>query len=419
MTTKWQWLMRQFARTLWVRASLYCVLAVATALLAIAIEPVIPKGIAGVVGADAVDHVLDILASSMLAVTTFSLTVMVSAYAAATSNVTPRATRLLMQDTTTQNVLSTFLGSFLFSLVGIIALSTGAYGESGRLVLFVVTLGIITVVVVALLRWISHLTHFGRVGDTTARVEDATCCALGERVRKPFLGGCALASDDAVPTGARPVTAARIGYVQHIDMAELERAACRHGVQLYLAVLPGSFVHLETVIVRVSGELSDELRDCVLAAISVGDERSFDQDPRFGLCVLAEIASRALSPAVNDPGTALDVLGRAVRILSCWTPATQAPTEVDFPSVHVPSLSIDDLLADVFGPIARDGASLIEVQIRLQKSLLALAEMDPSRFVRAAREQSHRAVGLAVQALALEADRDTVRMLSRRLDTLG
>jgi uncharacterized membrane protein len=189
MHSKWTWLAAQFSRTLWVRASLFCVLAVVTALVGMGLDPFIPGDLSGVIGADAVDHILDILASSMLAVTTFSLTVMVSAYAVATSNVTPRAIRLLMQDTTTQNVLSTFLGSFLFSLVGIIALSAGAYGESGRVVLFVVTLGVIGLVVVTMLRWISHLSHFGRVADTTDRVEAATQRALQDRVARPFLGG--------------------------------------------------------------------------------------------------------------------------------------------------------------------------------------------------------------------------------------
>lgn len=65
------------------------------------------------VGAEAVDNILNILASSMLAVTTFSLSIMVTAYGSATTNVTPRATRLVVEDVTTQNVLATFIGSFL------------------------------------------------------------------------------------------------------------------------------------------------------------------------------------------------------------------------------------------------------------------------------------------------------------------
>ncbi|MCY2449393.1 DUF2254 domain-containing protein, partial [Klebsiella pneumoniae] len=93
----------------------------------------------------------------------FSLSIMVTAYGSATTNVTPRATRLVVEDVTTQNVLATFIGSFLFSLVGIIALSMGAYGERGRVILFIVTLVVIALILITLLRWIQHLTSLGRV----------------------------------------------------------------------------------------------------------------------------------------------------------------------------------------------------------------------------------------------------------------
>ena len=65
----------------------------------------------------------------------------------------------------------------------------------------------------------------------------------------------------------------------------------------------------------MSGPEDEDVHKAVAEAFTIGAERTFDQDPRFGLCVLAEIASRALSPAVNDPGTAIDVIGRAVRLL--------------------------------------------------------------------------------------------------------
>ena len=171
MLSKWQWLLAQLTRTLWVRASFFALLAVVTALIAIPAQQMIDNPFPFSVGSDSVGQILDILASSMLAVTTFSLSVMVSAYTAASSNVTPRATKLVEQDTTTQNVLATFIGSFLYSLVGIIALSTDQYGENGRLILFIVTIGVIILIVITILRWIEHLSQLGRVGETTERVD--------------------------------------------------------------------------------------------------------------------------------------------------------------------------------------------------------------------------------------------------------
>jgi uncharacterized membrane protein len=51
-------------------------------------------------------------------------------------------------------------------------------------------------------------------------------------------------------------------------------------------------------------------------AFTLGDMRYFEEDPRFGLITLSEIASRALSPAVNDPGTTNSNNGCHVRLFS-------------------------------------------------------------------------------------------------------
>ncbi len=158
MISRWQWILRQTLKKLWFRATLFAMVAIITALLSILFRSMIPESVSVKVGAEAVDNILNILASSMLAVTTFSLSIMVTAYGSATTNVTPRATRLVVEDVTTQNVLATFIGSFLFSLVGIIALNMGAYGERGRVILFIVTLVVIALIISTLLRWIQHLT---------------------------------------------------------------------------------------------------------------------------------------------------------------------------------------------------------------------------------------------------------------------
>src|SRR5690606_11024579 len=226
MTSRWQWLLRQLTRKLWFRAGLLSVLAVVTALLAVVAGPFIPRDLPAQIGADAVDNILNILATSMLAVTTFSLTTMVSAYSAATNNVTPRATKLLIEDPTSQNVLATFVGSFLYGLVGIIALSTGVYGDQGRVVLFAVTIGVIALIVVTLLGWIDHLARLGRVGETTDRLERTARKAVEGRIASPCLGGRCL-EDPAqdVPAAARPVYADRIGYVQYVDVQQLSECA--------------------------------------------------------------------------------------------------------------------------------------------------------------------------------------------------
>jgi uncharacterized membrane protein len=383
------WLLRQTVRRLWVRVVGFAILALVTALAAQVLSPVVPQGWGANLGADAVDQILGILASSMLAVTTFSLSIAVSAFTAAANTATPRATELLQQDPTTQNVLATFLGAFLFSLVAIIGLKAGYYNEAGRLILFLATGGVVVLVVAALLRWITHLTSFGRMGDTLDRVEAASSSALLARMKSPYLGGAPLLG--VVPEAARPIPSASVGYVQYIDVAALSDCAEDLGARLWVVVLPGSFVHPAVPILKIEGaEPDEEQTELLRDAFTIGRDRDFDQDPRFGLVVMAEIGSRALSPAVNDAGTAIATIGRLVRVLSEWGEPIQP--DVEYPEVFVPPLLALDMIEDAFLPIARDGAAVLEVQLRLHKGLAALAAMAPAVFGEAAVAMSTSAV---------------------------
>ena len=77
----------------------------------------------------------------------------------------------------------------------------------------------------------------------------------------------------------------------------------------------------------------------------------------------------------------------------------------------MPPLAVADLLDDVFAPIARDGAGIIEVQMRLQKALIALASMGDDAMTAAALEQSRRALVRAEAALTLPDDVARLRTL--------
>ncbi len=391
--SKWGWQFARLTRKLWLRATLISLLAVGAALVSLLVSPYLPAGLSAKIGADAVDRILNIIATSMLAVTTFSLSATVAAYSAATSNVTPRATKLLIEDRTTLNVLATFVGSFLFSVVAIVTLAMGLYGERGRVVLFAVTILVILLIVVTLLRWIDYLLRLGRVGETTEEVEDASTSAMRIRKKRPNLGGTPWDEPASLPANAEPVFSSRIGYVQHVDVGAIAGRAEEFGARIYLGALPGTFVDLKRPLAWIAGAKGDLKPASIASAFTVADERSFDQDPRFGLCVLAEIASRALSPGLNDPGTAIDVIGRGVRIMSIWAGPDDSEIEPVHPQVYVPSIAIADIFDDLFAPIARDGAAIAEVQIRLQKAFGALARTDDPAF----RENAIRHSGIALQ----------------------
>lgn len=417
MTSKWQWWINQIVRRIWFRATLFSLGGVLSALLAVAFSSYIPADLPAKIGADAVDKILSIIASSMLTVTTFSLSTMVAAYSAATNNVTPRATKLVMEDSTTQNVLATFVGSFLFSLVGIIALATGVYGDQGRVILFVVTIGVIILIIVTLLRWIDHLSRLGRVTETTERVEKATIEALRAWIKSPCLGGKELEENDPrLDAPNMPVHQPKVGYVQHVDGGVLGQISEEFDIDIAVVAIAGKLVAPNIPLAWIVGDVDEEVHKRIASAFTIGDVRSFDQDPRFGAAVLAEIASRSLSQAINDSGTAIDLISRYMRVLAVWDEHAD-DVDVQYPRLHVAPIKLEDVFDDLFIPLARDGAAILEVGIRLQKAFITLSGFSHPEFKRIALQHSRSAIKRAETTSMIEEDLDKLRRLARLLET--
>ncbi|WP_373475583.1 DUF2254 domain-containing protein [Sphingorhabdus sp.] len=396
------WLLSQFRKKIWVRAALFSLAAVVVAILAALIGPYIPYDPGLTLASGSVDHILNILASSMLAVTTFSLSIMVSAYASATSNVTPRSTKLLIADPVAQNTLATFVGSFLFSIVGIIGLAAGLYDDKGRIILFMATLVVIFLITATLLRWIEQLGNFGRVGDTILRVERAAVPAFRNAGRTPRLGAMPWID---IPGTAVAVLSSTSGLVEHIDVSKMDELAKANGARIFIGAMPGALVHPSRALFHFHGSFDDAAIDELRKCISVGDDREYEQDPRFGLIVLSEIASRALSPAVNDPGTAIEVLGSGMRVLLAYADAHDNAEQAQCHHVHAPDLDIEELFTSFFNPIARDGCGIVEVQMRLIAVLEALASRSPELFGNAAGVSAMSAVERSNISMVAEHDK--------------
>lgn len=404
LTDRVRFRLRRWITRLWFWPTAYSLTAVAVVLVA----ATLPSGYAlpGYLTftSNSLEPVLTVLASSMLAVVTFSLSAIVSVLSAAAQAATPRATSLLIEDAALQRTLSVFVGAFLFSIVALVGGVGGVYSDAGRLLLFAATVVLIAIVVGTLLRWIDRVSRLGRMGEIIDRTEQATAAALKDFARRPGLGATVRT---APPPAGYPVFATTIGYVQHMDVGQLA-AAVPEGVTCHVAVRPGAFVDPVRPLAVFDAPPDDALADALRCAITIGDVRSFEQDPRFGMVVLAEIASKALSPGVNDPGTAIDVSGTLTRLLWGWRAARNLPVEDAVTNVTIPALSMDDMLEDAFRPIARDGAGQVEVGLRLVAALGSLAQIDDPDLAAAARTRLADVLKRA-EAVLLPMDADALK----------
>lgn len=411
MRDRLRFLLNRLRERLWIKPLLTCLLSIAGVFLARVSDNMSLSFAVPDVSQQSIIELLKIIAASMLAIATFAVASMVAAYAAAGQVATARAFPLIIADDVSQNALSTFIGAFIFSVVGLSAAMNGYYERAGRCTLFVLMVLVMLIVVVTFVRWVDRIARLGRLGAIVAKVEQAAAAALERHSHAPLLGGAPITN---APPGS-PVYADTIGYVQRIDVAQLHAQALRCQVRVTVNMRPGTFANPSRPLCFLAPTGQHDLsamRAAVQKAFVVGVERRFDEDPRFGLLALSEIACRALSPGINDPGTAINVLGSLHRLLAkpSW-PVQPGPTQWD--RVAVPELAIDTLFDDAFNAIARDGAGKIEVAMRLQRHLGELGQSNASLRHSARR---HANLGLARATQALDFPGDLVALRARHAD---
>ncbi len=152
-----------------------------------------------------------------------------------------------------------------------------------------------------------------------------------------------------------------------------------------------------------------ELDEKILDQIIIHPRRTLEEGPAFGLVTLSEIASRALSSAVNDSGTALSAIAAITRLLARLAGRFGEAADDPADRVFMATLDPHQLLVDAFRPIARDGADKVEVGIRLQQALGVLVSVDKSAFGEPAEAVSKDALERAEAALDNEHDLKVLR----------
>lgn len=401
---RWLFFWRKLRRRIWFRVGLYGLAGCGAALLATLFGRFVPDEVSERLGGPNVEGLLTILANSLLAVAIFSAGAMVTAYTAVSSNVTPRAAGLVTTDPRLQGALSTFVGGFLYAIVALTAIGSSYYGKDGRTIVYIITLGVVGLVAINILLIIDRLARIARIDFIVERVEQQTAQAMRARAGWERLTG---AEPKGLGKVVDTVTSDQVGYVQNVDPAALDRAAEAAGIRVRVVALPGDMIGVgEPLLTLHGGKADDACRDALRSAFALGDGRSFDQDPRFGLIVLGEIAARALSPGVNDPGTAIAVIRAGVALMTTWdTACREADGErPEAPRVFAAPLDPTELLGDAFTPIALYGSGDIGVALRLQKAMNLVQVLKGPGLSLAARNFSTDALARAKLAMAHAGD---------------
>ncbi|MEU0372006.1 DUF2254 domain-containing protein [Streptomyces sp. NPDC006283] len=232
----------------------------------------------------------------------------------AAGNFSPRIVRIFIRSRISKLTFSVFLSTFLLSLL--VLTSYDSETDPRKVMSVPLFQGALTLlmVVLSLLLFIAYVTQtlqLMKVGPVVERVTKESFRVLH---RMP--------AQDSVPTPLSDEVTfvphhGRAGTLRDLHVARLVRAARRKDVVLRVIPRIGDFVVPGMHVVAVHGGREGlPARRVLQSALSVGTERTFHQDLGFGLRQLSDIGLRALSPAVNDPTTAVQCIDRIVYFLA-------------------------------------------------------------------------------------------------------
>lgn len=338
-------------------------------------------------GAEGARAVLSSVAGSVITVagTAFSITIVALQLAA--SNFGPRLLRNFMQDTGNQIVLGTFIGTFIYCLL---VLRT-VRGEGDDFNQFVpqlaVTVGFLVALVSigTLIYFIHHASTIIQaahvISEVSSDLDDAT-----DRLFPEKIGRSASQSNQQVveiPTDfdfvACPIKAKSSGYLQIVDDKQLMQLACQHNLLIRLEYRPGEFVVKGNNLVMVypGKDVNPKLTGQIDDAFILGKERTEQQDIEFPINQLVEVALRAISPAVNDPFTAIRCIDRLSAGLSRLAqrefPSPYRYDKNDKLRVIAQRVTFAQLTDAAFNQIRQYGKSDTAVSIRLLEAIATVA----------------------------------------------
>ncbi|MEO3974611.1 DUF2254 domain-containing protein [Streptomyces sp. CAU 1734] len=230
----------------------------------------------------------------------------------ASGQLTPRVVRIFVRSRISKATLTVFLATFLFSLLVLTSYESETDARQVTSVPVVQSLATMALVGLSLLLFIAYVSSTLRLMQVGPVVDRITRESLRMAARQPAGAGEPVAL--AAEIGRIPHRG-RAGVLRDVHVARLVRLARRRGVVLRLLPRIGDFVVAGTPVLAVHADGPVRVR-VPPYTVSVGTERTFHQDLGLGLRQLSDIALRALSPAVNDPTTAVQCLDRMVELLS-------------------------------------------------------------------------------------------------------
>lgn len=333
---------------------------------------------------EAAREIFSTIAGSMLTITgvVFSITMLVLQLAS--SQFSPRALRTFLRDAPSKVALGTFVGTFAYALIGLSTVRSTDELEFVPRLTVTIAFVLILASLAMFLHYIHHTARKIQVTSIIKSIGEETITAIERRLPE----GASVEAVDTAALAALPyeVKSRHAGVIQGVAEEELVHLSQRDDLVLELTGRVGSFVPLNTTLFRSSRPLSEEQQSKLASHVAIGTERTLEQDIAYGFRELTDIALRALSPAMNDVTTAINVIDAEHDLLirigrRADRPAVQSDSD-GVPRLIMQQFAWEDYLDMVFAELSEAGGEYERIRARLSDLAASLvSELPATRAV--------------------------------------
>lgn len=365
------------SNTMWVLPTFGAIMSVVFIIIAYLVTIYIPNDLFPNIEHSTLNDLLSIISSSMLAVSTFSLSIMVTAFSSASNSASPRATELIMADDNTRVAIASFISSFIYSVIAKIFLSVLNFGVNGIFIIFISTILVLMYLIYTLIKWVQTLSSLGRMENTLNKIYNAALNSYIQHIKfiKSTKFWNVTRSDSDIDLSSNLT-----GYVTFINLQKLQNLAQKYEFKAYVRVNSGDYISTGDELINIyfdnkNNEFDNSLIEKILPCFVVEKSRTYQNDPVFGFVVLSEVGQKAMSKSVNDQGTAISVLTLISKILlenDLENVKTEKSDIKNFDRISLKELDVCKLITKSIVPIARDGSTNLTIDMKIQNILASI-----------------------------------------------
>jgi uncharacterized membrane protein len=257
--------------------------------------------------------ILTTLIGGILSLTVFSFTMVMVVLSQASSNFSPRLLPSLVSNKRHQLILGVYIGTLLYCIIILIAL--GANDIDTHSVGFSTMLAAISGVFC-----IGLFVYFIHSISTSIQIQNIIENIFRSSSRyldKDYGDSCNLkvGLQEFRMDNFETIYSPKSGYYREFDNSLLSDSLVENCHQIEILPYVGRHLWEGMPLLKVQNLLKDEDLEDLLLCVNISSNRSDQNDGFDGFIKLMEIAVKAMSPGINDPGTAIDAINRLAPLL--------------------------------------------------------------------------------------------------------